>query len=116
MPTSSCSRLKEADSDSSGASCRRSRNNLKTRSLVSLSYFEAMTHSPQSCERRVSTKVRAIPSITMWSKKYNGYRSLQYLEAGVDYQDYELVPEINRVSNSTQVATTPEQEQRVEVI
>ena len=52
----------------------------------------------------------------MWRKKYNGYRSFQYLEAGVDYQDYELVAELNRVPNSTQVQTTPEQEQRVEAI
>jgi len=52
----------------------------------------------------------------MWRKKYDGYRSFQYLEAGVDYKDYELVPELNRVPNSTQVQTTPEQEKRVEAI
>src|SRR5690625_3138977 len=52
----------------------------------------------------------------MWRKKYDGYSLFQYLEAGVDYKEYELVSELNRVPNSTQVQTTPEQEKRVEAI
>jgi membrane dipeptidase len=46
-------------------------------------------------------------------KKYTGYRSFQYLEAGVDYREFELAKEVNRV-NSKQVEVTPEQEQRTQ--
>ena len=34
-------------------------------------------------------------------KRYTGYRSYSYLEAGVDYQPFELVPEIGRVPTHT---------------
>jgi membrane dipeptidase len=33
----------------------------------------------------------------MKDKRYDGYRSFQYLEPGVDYKPYELVPELGRV-------------------
>ncbi len=44
---------------------------------------------------------------------YRGYRSYQYLEPGVDYREFELAEELDRVP-SAGVATTPEQEQRVQ--
>jgi membrane dipeptidase len=47
----------------------------------------------------------------MQKKRYDGYRSFQYLEPG-DIPDLELVAELNRVP-SRQVPTTPEQEARV---
>ena len=34
----------------------------------------------------------------MQNKRYNGYKAFQYLEAGVDYKAFELVPEIGRVA------------------
>lgn len=34
----------------------------------------------------------------MQNKRYNGYKAYQYLEAGVDYKVFELVPEIGRVA------------------
>jgi membrane dipeptidase len=46
------------------------------------------------------------------SKRYDGYRSFQYLEAGVDFPDFAVVKQLNRVP-STQVEVTPEQEDRV---
>ena len=46
-------------------------------------------------------------------KRYDGYRSFQYLEEGVDYRPYKLVPEINRVEPYT-VEVTEEQEERVQ--
>jgi membrane dipeptidase len=49
----------------------------------------------------------------MQKKRYDGYKSFQYLEAGVDYKRFELVPEIGRVP-SRQVEVTPEQAARVQ--
>src|SRR4051794_8094753 len=46
-------------------------------------------------------------------KRYNGYRSFQYLEPGVDYREFKLAREVNRV-NSSKVQVTPEQETRVQ--
>src|SRR5882762_3474748 len=46
-------------------------------------------------------------------KRYTGYRSFQYLEAGTDYREFKLAREVDRV-NSSKVAVTPEQEQRVQ--
>lgn len=51
-----------------------------------------------------------------WEKKYDGYRSFQYLEAGIDYKDYELSAEVDRVGDSLRVATTEAEEARVEKI
>lgn len=51
----------------------------------------------------------------MQKKRYNGYRSFDYLEPGTDYKAFTLVPELNRVP-STPVPTTPEQEARVEAL
>ncbi len=48
----------------------------------------------------------------MQNKRYNGYKSFDYLEPGVDYKAFKLAPELNRVP-STQVPTTSEQEARV---
>ncbi len=48
----------------------------------------------------------------MQKKRYDGYKSFQYLEADVDYKSFELVPELNRVP-SKGPETTPEQEARV---
>lgn len=48
----------------------------------------------------------------MQNKRYNGYKSFDYLEPDVDYKAFKLAPELNRVS-STQVPTTDEQEARV---
>lgn len=48
----------------------------------------------------------------MQDKKYDGYRSFQFLEAGVDYKEFELSPVLNRVA-SKPVEVTPEQEERV---
>ena len=50
----------------------------------------------------------------MQRKRYDGYRSFQYLEAG-DYPQVELVPEIGRVP-STRVATSDADETRVQSI
>src|SRR6266516_7997738 len=47
------------------------------------------------------------------SKNYNGYRSFQYLEAGVDYHPFTLAREVDRV-RSGKVELSPEQEQHVE--
>jgi membrane dipeptidase len=49
----------------------------------------------------------------MGRKEYRAYTSYQYLEAGRDYQVFELAPELGRVP-SMRVATTEEQEQRVQ--
>jgi len=46
-------------------------------------------------------------------KRYNGYRSFQYLEAGTDYREFKLAREVNRVK-SRAVQVTPEQEARVQ--
>jgi membrane dipeptidase len=47
--------------------------------------------------------------------KYNGYKSFQYLEPGVDYKVFKLAKEIGRVPSYT-VPVTPEQEQIVQEI
>ena len=49
----------------------------------------------------------------MGRKHERAYTSYQYLEAGRDYRPFELAAELDRVP-STRVATTPEQEQRVQ--
>lgn len=48
----------------------------------------------------------------MQDKRYDGYRSFQFLEAGADYKEFELSPVLNRVA-SKQVEVTSEQEERV---
>ena len=48
----------------------------------------------------------------MQDKRYNGYKSFDYLEPGVDYKAFKLAKELDRVP-STKVATTDEQEARV---
>lgn len=49
----------------------------------------------------------------MKQKRYDGYRSFQYLEAGVDYRVYELSPELDRVP-AYRVEVSDEQEKRVQ--
>lgn len=49
----------------------------------------------------------------MKKKRYDGYTSFQYLEAGVDYPDDAVVRQLNRVP-SKQVDVTPEQAERVQ--
>ncbi len=51
----------------------------------------------------------------MSKKRYNGYKSFQYLEPGVDYKVFKLAKEIGRVPSYT-VPVTPEQEQIVQEI
>lgn len=51
----------------------------------------------------------------MKTKKYDGYRSFQYLEPGVDYREFKLAKEIGRVPSYI-VEVTPEQEKQVEEI
>lgn len=51
----------------------------------------------------------------MKKKNYEGYRSFQYLEPGVDYREFKLAKEIGRVE-SYQVPTTAEEEQRVQAV
>lgn len=51
----------------------------------------------------------------MKKKQYNGYTSYQYLEAGVDYKDYKLSKEYNRVEPFV-YPVTAEQEQEVQRI
>lgn len=51
----------------------------------------------------------------MKQKHYNGYRSFQYLEPGIDYKPYKLSREIGRVEPYV-VAVTPEQEREVQEI
>lgn len=46
-------------------------------------------------------------------KNYDGYKSFQYLQAGVDYQEFKLAQEVERV-NSRKVAVTVEQEHRAQ--
>lgn len=48
-----------------------------------------------------------------WNKRYRGYRSYQYLEPGVDYRAFELVPELGRVP-MYRVALSEAEEQRVQ--
>ena len=48
----------------------------------------------------------------MQSKRYNGYKSFDYLEPGTDYKAFKLAKELGRVP-STKVQTTAEQEARV---
>lgn len=48
----------------------------------------------------------------MQKKRYDGYRSFQYLEPGVDYKEFELAAVVNRVP-SKQVEVTPAEEERV---
>jgi membrane dipeptidase len=45
--------------------------------------------------------------------RYTGYRSFQYLEAGVDYTQFKLAREVDRVA-SRRVEVSSEQEQRVQ--
>jgi membrane dipeptidase len=47
------------------------------------------------------------------TKKYDGYQSFQYLEAGVDYVPFTLAREVERVP-SNKVQVTAEQEQRAQ--
>jgi membrane dipeptidase len=49
----------------------------------------------------------------MGRKEFRAYTSYEYLEAGRDYRVFELAPELDRVP-SMRVATTKEQEQRVQ--
>jgi membrane dipeptidase len=51
----------------------------------------------------------------MQEKRYNGYRSYQYLEPDVDYKAFELAPELNRVASRT-IELSSAQEARVEAI
>jgi membrane dipeptidase len=51
----------------------------------------------------------------MTPKRYNGYKSFQYLEPGVDYKEFELDQQLDRVP-SKKVEVTDEQEQRVQDI
>lgn len=51
----------------------------------------------------------------MQEKRYNGYRSYQYLEADVDYKAFELAPELNRVASRT-IELSSDQEARVKAI
>ena len=51
----------------------------------------------------------------MQKKRYDGYKSFQYLEAGVDYKPYELVAELDRVP-SRKVDVTDAEEARVQRI
>src|SRR5437773_3206158 len=44
---------------------------------------------------------------------YNGYRSFQYLEAGVDYREFKLAREVDRVASS-KVEVSSEQEAHVQ--
>ena len=46
-------------------------------------------------------------------KTYKGYRSFQYLEAGVDYTEFKLAKEVDRVP-SRPVQISSEQEARVQ--
>lgn len=46
-------------------------------------------------------------------KHYDGYKSFQYLRAGLDYEEFALAKEVGRV-NSRQVVVTPEQEKHVQ--
>lgn len=48
----------------------------------------------------------------MQNKRYNGYKSFDYLEPGADYKAFKLAKELHRVP-STKVPTTDEQEARV---
>ncbi|GEM88007.1 dipeptidase [Meiothermus granaticius] len=48
----------------------------------------------------------------MQSKRYDGYKSFQYLEPGLDYKPFKLAKELNRVP-SRRVELSPEQEERV---
>lgn len=48
----------------------------------------------------------------MKKKNYEGYRSFQYLEPGVDYRVFKLAKEVNRVE-PFQVSTSPDEEKRV---
>jgi membrane dipeptidase len=49
----------------------------------------------------------------MSKKNYNGYRSYQYLEPGVDYKPFRLVREIGRVESLT-VEVSPAEEERAQ--
>ena len=49
----------------------------------------------------------------MKTKHYDGYRSFQYLEAGVDYKPFRLSKELGRVPGH-QVPVSKEQEARVD--
>src|SRR5688500_12697910 len=46
-------------------------------------------------------------------KRYTGYRSFQYLEAGTDYREFKLAKEVNRVPSS-KVEVSAEQEARAQ--
>src|SRR5215204_1702802 len=46
-------------------------------------------------------------------KRYTGYRSFQYLEAGIDYREFKLAREVGRVP-SRRVEVSSEQETRVQ--
>lgn len=46
-------------------------------------------------------------------KRYNGYRSFQYLEPGVDYREFKLAREVDRVPSHT-VEVSADQENRVQ--
>lgn len=46
-------------------------------------------------------------------KRYTGYRSFQYLEAGVDYEEFKLSREVERVKSRV-VEVSPEQEDRAQ--
>src|SRR6266568_471385 len=54
-----------------------------------------------------------MPQLGARRETYKGYRSFQYLEAGVDYTDFKLAKEVDRVP-SRRVDVSAEQEKRVQ--
>ncbi len=49
------------------------------------------------------------------SKRYSGYRSFQYLEPGVDYKNFELAKEVERVEPYQIPLTEPEEKHVTEL-
>jgi len=54
-----------------------------------------------------------MPQLGARRETYKGYRSFQYLEAGVDYTEFRLAKEVDRVP-SRPVEVSSEQETRVQ--
>src|SRR5205823_5566733 len=78
----------------------------------------ALCKFPRRCPPRCtrpSTKehLMTLQEQTRTRKRYSGYRSFQYLEPGVDYREFKLAREVDRV-HSQRVEVSDAQEQRVQ--
>ncbi len=99
--------------------CRRRRTSTDS---CSTNWSENATRSATRCSRHSPTQTKrwcsdhpCTEEAQMRKKAHTGYKSFQYLEPGVDYREFKLAKEIDRVPPYV-YPVTPQQEQRVQRI